>query len=104
MEANKKIPNPPKPFFPRCFYGKRRLTGGTSRTVGAHHLLCLRDNSTTGAPRTRTGLAIRGGAHGGIAIVPVTTFLTVGPGCVVSAVTNTYLESRCEQTGECESK
>lgn len=67
------------------------LTGGTSRTVGAHHLLCLRDNSTTGAPRTWTGLAIRGGAHGGIAIVPVTTLLTVGPGCVVSAVTNTCL-------------
>lgn len=34
------------------------FTGSSSRTVGAHHLLGLRDNSTAGAPRARTGLAI----------------------------------------------
>lgn len=40
------------------------FTGGASRTVGAHHLLRLRDDGTTGAPRTWTGLTIGGGARG----------------------------------------
>lgn len=67
------------------------FTGGASRTVGAHHLLCLRDHCTTRASRTRTGLAIIGGACGRISIVSITTPLTLGATCIVSAVTNTCL-------------
>lgn len=67
------------------------FTGGASRAVGAHHLLCLRDRGTTRASRTRAGLAIIGGARGGISIVPITTPLTLGATCIVSAVTNTCL-------------
>lgn len=82
---------------------KSGLTSGASGTVGAHHLLSLRDNGTTRAPRTRTGLAIGRGARGRISIVPVTALLTVGSSCIVSAVANTYVESGDERTGQCAS-
>lgn len=67
------------------------FTGGAGRTVGAHHLLCLRDDGTAGAPRTRAGLAVGGGARGGIPVVPIAALLAVGAGCIVSAVTNACL-------------
>ena len=80
--------------------GRSGLTGGASGAVRAHHLLSLRDDSTAGAPRTRTGLAIGGGARGGISIVAVTALLTVGTGCIVSAVTNTCVDSGHETTSQ----
>ena len=58
MEPNQKILKPSKALLSQALLWESRLTGSSSRTVGAHHLLGLRDNSTAGAPRARTGLAI----------------------------------------------
>lgn len=80
------------------------LTSGAGRTVGAHHLLRLGDDGAAGAPRARAGLAVGGGARGGIAVVPVATLLAVGAGRVVSAVTDACVERGCEETGRCASR
>lgn len=67
------------------------LAGRARGTVGAHHLLRLGDDGTTGAAGARTGLAIGGGAQGRVSVVPVRAPLALRAGCVVSAVTNTCL-------------
>lgn len=79
---------------------KGRLTGRARGTVGAHHLLRLGDDGTTGAARARTGLAIGRGAQGRVSVVPVRAPLALRAGCVVSAVTNTCAGSRREDMGK----